>query len=156
MFILSRMMGLSLNSKIKCKAELTARLRKGGLCCSGSLPEHGARSARTGHPSRLWMMSFVITCRWLDETQYGWLAGTQRPLNWLCPSLIGWVSTRSWHWLVGCKACSLKSAVVSPLKKFKTCSAVICYHGYRTMGLFLGVWELLCSQSMQNPCRIRM
>ena len=46
MFILSRVMKLSSNSKIKCKVELTAHLSRGGLCCLGSIPEHWSQEGR--------------------------------------------------------------------------------------------------------------
>lgn len=52
-------------------------------------------------------------------------------------------------WLAA-KHVLMVSAGVYPLKRFKTGSAAICYHDYRTIGLFLGVWELLYSQSLKN------
>lgn len=110
-----------------------------------------ARSGECRDWPAIWTRVDVI-CHPLKVT--GW----KRMVAWLalrgclfgCLSLIGWVSARDRHRLVGCTARSLRSAGVYPLKRFKTGSAVICYHGYRTIGLWLGVWELLYSQSMQN------
>lgn len=37
----------------------------------------------------------------------------------------------------------LRQAVLDPVKGFKPIWAAACYHGYRTISLFPGVWEIL-------------